>query len=70
MNLVTYVNISQKCYINLFNIVPGGMGCFNVLANAIDKFQTVSSDLKKIEYGFHLTCFHLQSLGLGRIIFL
>ena len=44
MNLVTYVNISQKCYIKLitlFRIVPVEMGSLNVLDWGIDKFQTI-----------------------------
>ena len=38
MNLVTYVNIRLKCYLNVFTtfmIVPKRMGSYNTLANAI-----------------------------------
>ena len=41
MNLVTYVTISLKCYINLFTwfgVVPKRMGSCDVLANAINDF--------------------------------
>ena len=37
MNFVTYYKLWLKCYINLFCIVPVGMGCGDVLARAIDK---------------------------------
>jgi len=52
-------NLCSKCYITFCNIVPQGMGSFNMLAIAINGVNGVL--IKKI---LKFTCFHSQNLEL------
>lgn len=65
MNLVTYVNLSLKCYIKFCYIVPAEKDCPQMLARAINFFW---NDLIKKISKFYNFNFCIQTLFLSSSI--
>ena len=71
MNFVTYNNIRLKCLINLFILfymAPHEVAGSLIVARAIDKFQSLNTELKKRTCFLSTVYFRLQNLGVLRSI--